>query len=624
MKKLLLLFALCLQTLMAWTQTDIPDSLKRDAYSVIRDYQLTVNAQSQKVLTTHCHMVITVLSKKGERHAVWHCGTSNFEKLTSFSGKVYNNEGKVVAKLKQSDIHTSQYSEHLATDTRHNYVEPPMTDYPYTVEYDWEVKATDGYIEYGMLSPIEHDRQALEHAEFQLIVPTGTQISYTCMPKHGAANVENMGKTDRYSWTLPSARCVIDDDYEDHALYILPSVIAIPREFMLGQSTGTLDSWESLGSWYAQLSQGRSVLPDTDIKKVKEITNGCANDREKIEALYRYLGEKTRYVSIQLGIGGWQPMTAEEVSKVGFGDCKALTNYMQALLREAGIASYQTIISTQYSDLMSGFPNMHQTDHVILTVPQQDGSNLVIECTNPQLPLGYVSGNYAGHEALQIKDGSGKLIRIPDYSADNSYEKINATVALQTDGASDIQFTCDHYGQHYGKVRQMMRMSEKELRNVVVKWMNLKDVAITGVKTTEAKDGTPHINVESSARATYGDVNGDKIFIPSNPFRSFSVPRFRAGRYRPIVVDNSLCFNDEISIAIPDGYRYTSGDIDESQSSPFGSYSFTVKQEGSVLKVATKVSVNKGRFSIDQKDEFLHFRECISKIMRKILVMEKK
>lgn len=607
-----------------WRASDIADSLKREAYSVVRDYKAVVTASSQKSMIVHYHRVVTILNKKGEDHALWNCTTDDFSQLTSFSGKIYDEQGKVRQKLKRSDVHTSQYSEHLATDNQKNYVEPPVMDYPYTIEYDWEVKSSNGYVEYDFFSPVWYDRQALEKASFKVTVPTGTKIRYMSLPHEQNPQKLEDGKNDVYVWNMPPMRCLIDEEYDDHSMYICPSVIAMPYEFVFGESSGILDTWENKGKWFHQLAEGRGNLLPADKQKVKELTAGCTSDKEKIAALYKYLGDKTRYVSIQLGIGGWQPMSAEEVGKTGFGDCKALTNYMQALLKEAGIESCQTIISTRYSELLKDFPNMHQTNHVILTIPQADGSNMVVECTNPQLPLGFISGDYAGHQALQVVNGVGKLIRIPEYTPDNNYEKIVADVQLQADGKSVVKFSDDHYGDRYDAVRSIVYQGDKERKERVSHWISLQDPVVESVKVNETKTDIPHLDVQSELKGTYAKINGNKMFIVCNPFRNVHIPRFRKDRTRPIITENAYRLEDEIRITLPDGYVYPASQNADTTKTDFGSYTLDIRQDGQKLIIKTSFTINKGRFDINRKDDFANFREKISKMLRRLIIIEKK
>lgn len=607
-----------------WRASDIADSLKREAYSVVRDYKAVVTASSQKSMIVHYHRVVTILNKKGEDHALWNCTTDDFSQLTSFSGKIYDEQGKVRQKLKRSDVHTSQYSEHLATDNQKNYVEPPVMDYPYTIEYDWEVKSSNGYVEYDFFSPVWYDRQALEKASFKVTVPTGTKIRYMSLPHEQNPQKLEDGKNDVYVWNMPPMRCLIDEEYDDHSMYICPSVIAMPYEFVFGESSGILDTWENKGKWFHQLAEGRGNLLPADKQKVKELTAGCTSDKEKIAALYKYLGDKTRYVSIQLGIGGWQPMSAEEVGKTGFGDCKALTNYMQALLKEAGIESCQTIISTSYSELLKDFPNMHQTNHVILTIPQADGSNMVVECTNPQLPLGFISGDYAGHQALQVVNGVGKLIRIPEYTPDNNYEKIVADVQLQADGKSVVKFSDDHYGDRYDAVRSIVYQDDKERKERVCRWISLQDPVVESVKVNETKTDIPHLDVQSELKGTYAKINGNKMFIVCNPFRNVHIPRFRKDRTRPIITENAYRLEDEIRITLPDGYVYPAGQNADTTKTDFGSYALDIRQDGQKLIIKTSFTINKGRFDICRKDDFANFREKTSKMLRRLIIIEKK
>lgn len=607
-----------------WRASDIADSLKREAYSVVRDYKAVVTASSQKSMIVHYHRVVTILNKKGEDHALWNCTTDDFSQLTSFSGKIYDEQGKVKQKLKRSDVHTSQYSEHLATDNQKNYVEPPVMDYPYTIEYDWEVKSSNGYVEYDFFSPVWYDRQALEKASFKVTVPTGTKIRYMSLPHEQNPQKLEDGKNDVYVWNMPPMRCLIDEEYDDHSMYICPSVIAMPYEFVFGESSGILDTWENKGKWFHQLAEGRGNLLPADKQKVKELTAGCTSDKEKIAALYKYLGDKTRYVSIQLGIGGWQPMSAEEVGKTGFGDCKALTNYMQALLKEAGIESCQTIISTRYSELLKDFPNMHQTNHVILTIPQADGSNMVVECTNPQLPLGFISGDYAGHQALQVVNGVGKLIRIPEYTPDNNFEKIVADVQLQADGKSVVKFSDDHYGDRYDAVRSIVYQDDKERKERVSHWISLQDPVVESVKVNETKTDIPHLDVQSELKGTYAKINGNKMFIVCNPFRNVHIPRFRKDRTRPIITENAYRLEDEIRITLPDGYVYPASQNADTTKTDFGSYTLDIRQDGQKLIIKTSFTINKGRFDICRKDDFANFREKTSKMLRRLIIIEKK
>jgi hypothetical protein len=75
----------------------------------------------------------------------------------------------------------------------------------------------------------------------------------------------------------------------------------------------------------------------------------------------------TRYISIQLGIGGLQPFDAAFVAKNAYGDCKALSNYMYSLLKEINIKSCYTQIKAGAGEyfFMPDF-STDQFDHIIL------------------------------------------------------------------------------------------------------------------------------------------------------------------------------------------------------------------------------------------------------------------
>ena len=149
----------------------------------------------------------------------------------------------------------------------------------------------------------------------------------------------------------------------------MPVVYFAPSDFRYAGTEGNMATWQDFGRWQYALLQGRDGLDEAFCQQLHALTDTCSTDRQRVRLLYDYLAANTRYVSIQLGIGGWQPIAAEEVHRTGFGDCKGLSNFMAAMLREVGVESVYTIISTRNERLLTDYASISQMNHAILQVP---------------------------------------------------------------------------------------------------------------------------------------------------------------------------------------------------------------------------------------------------------------
>ncbi|GHV35985.1 hypothetical protein FACS1894178_6620 [Bacteroidia bacterium] len=319
----------------------IPDSLKDGAQAVVREQKEFLLQKDNHNGVYKCSKVITIFNAKGLNRANFIVRTDDFQELKSFSGEVFDASGKSIKKMKQKDLQTLQLtaSYELITNIKTIYYEYHSPRFPFTIKYEWELKLKDGILYYPSFAPITAFDIALQYAEYMLQVPDGQIIRY----KNVSTDVQPLINGNRYFWKVENLKPI---EYERFAPSnsVVPIVYLAPEDFCVQNACGNMKTWENYGNWLSKLQKDRDILPENIKKKVKELTQNMSDTREKVKILYDFMQKTTHYVSIQLGVGGWQSIAASEVARTGFGDCKALSNYMKALLAIAEIPSFYTVL----------------------------------------------------------------------------------------------------------------------------------------------------------------------------------------------------------------------------------------------------------------------------------------
>jgi tetratricopeptide (TPR) repeat protein/transglutaminase-like putative cysteine protease len=130
----------------------------------------------------------------------------------------------------------------------------------------------------------------------------------------------------------------------------------------------TFSNWEEVGRWYAGLEKDRRA-PSKEVRaKAEELTKGLNSDLEKTEALYDFVGENFRYVSLSLGLARYQPQAAGDVLHNQYGDCKDKNTLLAALLEAEGLHSSTVLIHTSRK-LDPDVPSPSQFNHAITMLP---------------------------------------------------------------------------------------------------------------------------------------------------------------------------------------------------------------------------------------------------------------
>ncbi len=603
----------------------IPDTLIKNANAVVR-YDETTFSYDTPIYAEELHkLVITVLNESGKEFAEFEYPGDKFRKLTAFSAKIYNSQGAELKKYKMQDIRTTEYSEALASDSKTYWLSPDIPTYPFTIVFEYEINWNNGINSFPVFFPQIGYDLSVEKSCYFLIVPEETKIAHMSFNMADDPKVSTEKGELKYTWELNGLKAIKDEPLDGSLVNYIPRLYIKPLDFVYDGVSGNISGWSEMGQWSYSLIKDQGELPENAKAKVLELISGANSDREKVEALYKYLGSTTRYVSIQLGIGGYKPMPAAEVFKTGFGDCKALSNYMKSLLAAAGLQSYYTLIRLDDDDrdLFNDFPSFHQFNHAILMVPLQKDT-LWLECTNPEFPLGFVHNGISGHEALIVSEDGGKVVRLPDYSDSLNVESNVVNVSLAAEGGARIDAKKSCFVKIYDDYAGFSKLKFSDQAEHLTGIIKIPNVVMEKIMVNEVKLPLPYIDISYIWNTRqYGSKSGTRLFIPVNPYRNTFESVNVSERTHGIDIQQGFKDIDTIVVNIPAGYEIESMPSGVEAKTSFGCFRSSCLKDGQTIKIIHSFYMPSGRYALGQYGDFLKFLEVVNTAYKGKIVLKK-
>ncbi|MBR5255824.1 MAG: DUF3857 domain-containing protein [Bacteroidales bacterium] len=570
---------------------------------------------------------VRVFNDAGLEDAEFNEYTDQFRSLTSFKGTI-EKEGAKPVKIKKDDLVTVSVASGLAEDGFINAYQPTAS-YPFTVTYEYTMSFHKGFASFPALFPVTGEKVKVEKASYTVQVPSGTEIRYIAA-KAGEPS-QKSGKVDTYRWDFP-----VFEGYADEALMptwreIVPFVMVGPVNFTYAGVSGSQGSWEDVGAWCYGLKQGTEDLPADVVTRLKAMTADAGSDLEKVRILYDYLREHTRYVSIQLGIGGYKPFPASQVNKTGFGDCKGLSNYMQAMLDAVGIPSSYTLVNTNRSQFLPGFAGIGQMNHVMLCVPLPEKKDtLWLECTNPSVPLGYRHEDVAGHDVVLVTADGGIPHRVPAYADSLSRDFRELEVLLEADGSAKVSVRRSLYLDETERWVSIRDWKPETQRSKLTSGLTVQpqSFVLTGVKDNfRDYDGPgycPWMQVDYTFDTRqYATGGKDRLFVPVNPY-PMGANLQRSKRQNDLVCRHGSVTRERISIRIPAGYTVESLPNPVSLDTEWGTFTASAQEQDGMVTILQELRFKQFREGPDHYDSFRTFIRAINKAYSSNIVLVSK
>ena len=570
----------------------------------------------------HFREVTTILNEHGASMAMFVCSCSKHDILTSFKGQVTDATGRVVHKFKESELKKTEYSTYLAVDDYKMYLDytPPL--YPVTITYEWTIESRDNLIEFPSFCPQTDYDVSVKKATYSLKAPKSMTIRHALQNINNKVSISEGDKnTQVFTLQIDSLPLLKYEPYSRPLREKIPMAWFAPADFVYYGTKGSLNSWTDYGKWEYSLIQDRDELTDAERQELHQLTDGLKTDREKVEAIYRRLEKNTRYVAVLLGIGGQQPAPAASVSKSGFGDCKGLSNYMRAMLKEVGIPSNYTTISTINRNFLKDFASVGQMNHVILQVPLQNDT-LWLECTNPELPLGYVHEDIAGHHAIEVSETGGRLVRLPVYADSTNLMHSAISINLTDQGAANLKLSQQALNRQYEDYIPLLKADEKDRQKYLQQIVYAPQAEISKI---DVEESGAMITLDAELKSQkYASQTGQRLFVPICPVhRGYSVPNTNVERMDDIWRDMGYLDSDDITITIPDGYEIEAGPKNVNIEQPFASFSFNMTTEGQEIHIKNRLLMKSGSFPKALYPQLADFIRTISSAYNQKVVLKK-
>jgi hypothetical protein len=590
----------------------IPQTLLPYASAVIRSDETAVDVKDPDNVVYHIKRVITVLNKNGDEKADPNVYYDKITTIKYIKGLIYNQYGKVIKKISGSDFDDYAVSDgfSLFQEDRVKHYRKAMTEYPYTIEYEYELKVRQSMYFHNWV-PQPEPGVAVEKGVYTFICGPGFKIRYKTINLPDAINTgSTKDGLKTYSWHVAGLKAIREEPFSPNEQDLLAIVMIAPEKFAYENFHGSFNDWQELGKWMNDnLVTNREELPEQTVEFVKQLVENISDPKLKAKKIYEYMQRKTHYISIQIGIGGWRPFSASDVDKDGYGDCKALVNYTKALLKTAGIDSYYCMLYANPYEKQNIIKDVAsiQGNHAILCLPFKNDTTW-LECTSQKIPFGFLGDFTDDRTVLAFTPNGGKLMQTPKYTFDENLEERKANFILNEQGELSGSMQTIFKGTSYNDRQEIIDDASKERIKDIKKYYPINNMDVKKLEYKQDKSPRPSTTeeIELSARE-YAALNDGKIYFSLNSVnRARPLPQ-TINRVNPVCIQRGYSEQDDISYIFPSGYKLESEPIKKHIAKPFGSFTMTISVDGDKLIYHRELQLKDGTYTKDTYQELVDF-----------------
>ena len=522
-----------------------------------------------------CRLATRVLRPGGVEEARRLVLASAFDvRIKSMTGWVVKPAGSPRQVTTKDVISSSAAPDTLYMDAKFMMLSVPEVDVGSVVGFEWEEE---------LAPPAFEDRFDFQgrfpvvRARYMISLPARWEPDFSWIHWDRVAPVTPLASSTRKTLTL-EIRDVPGIDDEPFK----PGNRALEARLLVRLKTAdagvhSWSSWSDMAAWYDGLSGPRRVPDATVTEKAQALTAAAPDTLSKIRALASFAQSQIRYVSIQIGIGGFQPHPASSILSNRYGDCKDKATLLAAMLQGIGIDSYYIVIHSERGGVTPASPASYSGfNHVILAVKLPDdapdagldalvrhprlGRLLVFDPTMPTTPLGRLPYYLQDNTGLLVAGQIGELLTLPRPAPESNFLERRGSFVLAGDGALAGEVVETRRGAEADSLRyRMQSASEAERRQELENFLarSFASFSLKSYAFQNLEDGGADLVVRYKVVASgFAKRAGTYLAVRPRVVGSKAVDlasNQKKPRRFPIDLETTALGRDEFTIELPEG-----------------------------------------------------------------------
>ena len=583
--------------------------------------------------------VIKILRPQGREYANIVAWFSKDNKLTSFHAWSIGPDGhQYTVKDDQVREEGADETGMLYLDVRAKTVRPPASDPGGIVAFEVERQASN----YGTQEQTWDFQNPIPtvHSVFEVDLPPGWK-SYNAWLRHDTAQPSEVS-ANHWRWELNDIPAIDLD-----GVPMAPSEEALVGRMVIHYAAGDLPTgdqrWAEIGNWYDNLASPRTEAPQEIASKSREVVNGAAGFKLKIQDVAGFMQREIRYVGIEIGIGGLQPHSAADVFRNRYGDCKDKATLLIAMLNAVGVRATWVLVDTHRGFIDPSLPSI-RGNHAIAAIEMPAGFSdpdlptsvtarngrkyLIFDPTDPYTRIGLLSSTLQGSYGILVAGKDSQVIQLPKLAPDAALLERTASFDLNEDGNLKGSVTETRTGAMARYPRRVYNdEGEKEQREYMEHRLQ-RDFSSFTLDSAAAQNaheiGKDLVLKYSLTANSYAKPTGDLLLFRPRVLGRNALPFNDKPRVFPIDLNETGIWRDKFDVALPKGYIVDDLPDPVNLDVGFASYHSEVKADGNALHYSREYVVKQVDIAADKYPDVQKLMGTITADENNSAVLKKK